>query len=174
MILTFRRAYSRGDDKGSEILLGPFTIPEPKESDAAEPPIPGILGKPVGTELSVEGTFEGFDRNLLHVVKINGEKLSPAVIIQIGMPTGDLGPFARIPTNTVYKFNGKEMTYVVEALIDPKTGKDWQQAVSGRHFYFMVSEVLAPEGIKIRDQTKQTEANKETGPQPTNSHPVRP
>jgi hypothetical protein len=32
MILTFRRAYSKGDDKGSEILLGPFKIPEPKKN----------------------------------------------------------------------------------------------------------------------------------------------
>jgi hypothetical protein len=28
MILTFRRAYSKGDAKGSEILLGPFEIPK--------------------------------------------------------------------------------------------------------------------------------------------------
>lgn len=31
MLLTFRRAYSEGDAKGSEVLLGPFKIPEPKE-----------------------------------------------------------------------------------------------------------------------------------------------
>jgi hypothetical protein len=29
MLLTFRRAYSAGDARGSEILLGPFPIPEP-------------------------------------------------------------------------------------------------------------------------------------------------
>jgi len=33
MVLTFRRAYSKGDSKGSEILLGPFKIPEPVESE---------------------------------------------------------------------------------------------------------------------------------------------
>jgi hypothetical protein len=33
MLLTFRRASSKGDDKGSEVLLGPFTIPEPKQSE---------------------------------------------------------------------------------------------------------------------------------------------
>lgn len=33
MILTFRRAYSEGDDKGSEIFLEPFKIPEAKNSD---------------------------------------------------------------------------------------------------------------------------------------------
>ncbi len=32
MILTCRRAYSEGDSKGSEILLGPFKIPEPIKS----------------------------------------------------------------------------------------------------------------------------------------------
>lgn len=38
IILTFRRAYSDGDSKGSEILLGPFKIPEPVKS---EPPAGG-------------------------------------------------------------------------------------------------------------------------------------
>lgn len=33
MILTLRRAYSEGDVKGSEILLGPFKIPEPVKSE---------------------------------------------------------------------------------------------------------------------------------------------
>jgi hypothetical protein len=33
MILTFRRAYSEGDSKGSEILLGPFTVPVPVKSE---------------------------------------------------------------------------------------------------------------------------------------------
>ena len=33
MILTFRRAYSEGDSKGSEILLGPFKIPAPVKSE---------------------------------------------------------------------------------------------------------------------------------------------
>ena len=33
MILTFRRTYSDGDSKGSEILLGPFKIPEPVKTD---------------------------------------------------------------------------------------------------------------------------------------------
>jgi hypothetical protein len=32
MILTFRRAYSDADSKGSEILLGPFKVPEPVKS----------------------------------------------------------------------------------------------------------------------------------------------
>lgn len=41
MILTFRRAYSTGDSKGSEILLGPFKIPEPVKS---EPPPVGDAG----------------------------------------------------------------------------------------------------------------------------------
>ncbi len=30
MLLTLRRAYSQGDSRGSEILLGPFTIPDPQ------------------------------------------------------------------------------------------------------------------------------------------------
>ncbi len=33
MMLTFRRSYSEGDSKGSEILLGPFKIPEPVKSE---------------------------------------------------------------------------------------------------------------------------------------------
>jgi len=40
MILTMRRAYSAGDAKGAEILLGPFKIPEPYESEQAGPGYP--------------------------------------------------------------------------------------------------------------------------------------
>jgi|GEM_PF-3622510 len=41
MILTFRRAYSEGDSKGSEILLGPFKIPKPVKSE--QPPAGDVL-----------------------------------------------------------------------------------------------------------------------------------
>ena len=40
MVLTFRRAYSEHDGRGAEILLGPFKIPEPEESEQAESTLP--------------------------------------------------------------------------------------------------------------------------------------
>lgn len=40
MIFTLRRAYSEGDAKGAEILLGPFRIPEPYKSEQAGPAYP--------------------------------------------------------------------------------------------------------------------------------------
>jgi hypothetical protein len=38
MILTFRRAYSKGDAKGEEVLLGPFIIPKSNESEQSRAP----------------------------------------------------------------------------------------------------------------------------------------
>jgi len=46
MLLTFRRAYSQGDATGSEVLLGPFKIPEPKEIE----PVGPKDGKPTRSE----------------------------------------------------------------------------------------------------------------------------
>jgi hypothetical protein len=38
MILTFRRAYSKGDAKGEEVLLGPFIIPKSNENEQSRAP----------------------------------------------------------------------------------------------------------------------------------------
>jgi hypothetical protein len=113
---------------------------------AGETPIVGKLGKPIGTELTVEGTFQAGKNSWILVKKVNGEKLPAPILIA----TGNLDPFSRIPTNTVCQFKGKEITSVMENQFDPKTGTT-QQAAPGRHFVFEVTEVLAPKGIKVKD-----------------------
>ena len=115
---------------------------------AGEKPIVGKLGKPVGTELTIEGTFQGRKNSWLLVSKVNEKKLTSPVL----MPTENLETFAHIPTNTVCRFKGKEITYVVQSVVDPKTGREMQQASAGRHFDFMVTKVLAPRGVKTRDE----------------------
>src|SRR3954470_13953074 len=115
---------------------------------AGETPIVGKLGKPVGTELMIEGSFLSGKNSSLLVAKVDGKKLSSPVL----MPTDNLDPLAHISTNTVCRFKGKEITYVVRPDIDPKTGREMQQASAGRHFDFKVTKVLAPKGVKIRDE----------------------
>ncbi len=115
---------------------------------AGETPMVGKLGKPVGTELTVEGTFQGGKNSWLLVSSVNGEKQAPPVLIA----TDNVDPFAHIPTNAVCRFRGKEITYVVRSAIDPKTGHDMQQASPGRHFDFKITKVLAPAGVKTRDE----------------------
>ncbi|MDB6024067.1 MAG: hypothetical protein JWM68_290 [Verrucomicrobiales bacterium] len=117
-------------------------------ASAGESPIVGKLGKAVGTAMTIEGTFQDGKNSWLLVSTVNDKKLATPVL----MPTENLDPFAHIPTNTVCRFQGKEITYVVEAVIDPKTGREMQQASSGRHFDFKVTKVLAPGGVKTRDE----------------------
>ena len=114
-----------------------------------EKPLVGKLGKPVGTELTIEGTFQAGKNRWVLVAEVNGEKLSPAVL----MATSNSGdPLSGIPPNTVCRFKGKEITYVVQNIIDPKTGQPGQQPTGGRHFDFKVTEVLSPKGVKITDE----------------------
>jgi len=123
---------------------------------ADESPIIGKLGKPIGTELTIEGTFQAGKNSWLLVRQVDGEKLASPVLT----PTDNLDPLARIPTNTVCRFKGREITYVVKSIVDPKTRREMQQASAGRHFDFMVTEVLAPKGLKTRDQIKQKQPTK--------------
>ncbi len=104
----------------------------------------GQLGKPVGTELTIEGTFEGGKNSWILVTKVNGEELAAPVRIA----TDNLDPFSPIPINTVCRFRGREITYIVQNQSDPKTGTT-QQAAPGRHFDFKVTEILAPKGVKV-------------------------
>ena len=76
---------------------------------AAESPVLGQLGKPVGTELTIEGRFQAGKDSWVLVERVDGERLSRPVLIA----TGNLDPLARIPTNTVCRLKGKELTYVV-------------------------------------------------------------
>ena len=60
---------------------------------ADETPIVGKLGKPVGTDMTVEGTFQGGKNSWLLISSVNGEKLTRPVLIA----TDNLDPFAHIP-----------------------------------------------------------------------------
>jgi hypothetical protein len=122
-------------------------------ASAGEAPIIGPLGKPVGTELTIEGTFQAGKNSWVLVTTVDGQKLTHPVLVS----TCNLDPLAHIPTNAVCRFKGKEITYVVKAVVDPKTGRELQQASPGRHFDFEVARVLAPKGLKTRDEVKQTQ-----------------
>jgi hypothetical protein len=127
----------------SLLLLGSVAL-----VSADDKPMVGKLGKPVGTELTIEGTFQAGKNSWLLVSKVNDKKLTNPVL----MPTENLDPLAKLPTSTLCRFKGKEITYVVESVIDPKTGNEMQQAAPGRHFDFKVTEVLVPKGVKTIDE----------------------
>ncbi len=118
---------------------------------ANEQPIIGKLGKPVGTELTIEGTFQGGKNSWILVTKVNEKELSSPVLIATSLDT-----FEAIKTDAGCRFKGMEVTYVVKPVIDPTTGKQGQQAAPGRHLAFKVTKVLVPKGVKIR---KEEESN---------------
>jgi len=133
---------------------------------AQEAPVMGKLGPVVGTELMIEGTFKAGKNSWVLVTKVNGKDLPEPKLIS----TCNLDPFTKIPTNTICRFKGVEITYVIKSIVDPKTGQECQQAASGRHFDFQVTEVLAPEGMKIREKKSPNKASEAIGteavPQP--------
>jgi hypothetical protein len=107
------------------------------EPAAADQPVIGRLGKPVGTELTLEGTFVPGKGAPMMISKINDKKLSSPVVLQVSNPAN----FSGLRLDTVYRFKGKETTFVVAS--NPQ-----QQISSGRHFELIVTEVLAPEEAK--------------------------
>ena len=109
--------------------------------------IMGQLGHIVGTDLTIEGTFQAGKNSWLLVTKVNGKDLPEPKLI----PTDNLDPSAKVPTNTLCRFKGVEVTYVVKSVVDPKTGQECQQASPGRHIDFQITEVLASEGVKVRE-----------------------
>ena len=110
--------------------------------------IVGTLGKPIGTKLTIEGTFKAGKNSWFSVTKADGNNLSSPELIAIS----NLDPFAKIPVNTVCRFKGFEITYVVEDIRDPVTGRSQQQALSGRHFEFKITEVIVPDDITLRKE----------------------
>ncbi len=113
---------------------------------AKEPPIIGKLGRIVGTELTIEcKRSPPWKGDYLLVTMVDGNELKKPVLLAV---VNLAQPF-NVATNVVCRFKGVETTYVVTPVIDPKTGEEMQQAAGGRHFEFKVTEVLAPEGVKI-------------------------
>lgn len=108
----------------------------------------GHLGVIIGTDLTIEGTFQGGKNSWFLVTKVNGKDLPEPKLI----PADNLDHSAKIPTNTLCRFKGVEITYVVKSVVDPKTGQECQQASPGRHIDFHITEVLAPEGANVREK----------------------
>ena len=115
-------------------------------ADSATNAIPGLLGYAVGTRLTVEGTrVEKSKGYALNVLKVNGKDLDQPVRIRL---KNIASPF-EVSTNTLCCFKGEERTFVVTD--DPKTGRPVTQAATGRHYTFVITEVVSPEGLKLRE-----------------------
>ena len=118
--------------------------------------IMGRLGHFVGTELTIEGTFKGGKNGWILVTKVNGRDLpTPVTVSTVYIPG-----VSRIPTNTICRFKGAEITYVIKPVVNPQTGEEMQQAASGRHLDFKVTEVIVPEGVKVREEEGADKAPK--------------
>lgn len=113
---------------------------------AQDAPIMGKLGYPVGTELTIEGTFIGGKNRWVKVAKVNGKDLPSPVTIS----TRYLTEVSHTPPNSHCLFKGVEITYVIKPVLDPKTGKEMQQAGGGRRFDFEVKAILSTEREKTR------------------------
>ena len=101
----------------------------------------GKLGKPVGTELTIEGAFQG-EYNVL-VARVNGEELATPVLVT---PSNLAPPRYDIPTNTLCRLRGKEVVLEMGGIpIDQDTGAPLPQSSASvpRYFSFEVTEVIA-------------------------------
>ena len=119
----------------------------------------GHLGHPVGTVLVIEGTkVEPYKGYGFDVVKINGQELAKPIRIRLANVAH---PFS-VSTNTVCKFKGMETTFIIKPIVNPKTGEPLQQAAPGRYFEFNITEVLAPEGVKIKQDKSPNKPSEAT------------
>lgn len=115
-------------------------------ADSTTNEVAGLLGYPVGTPLTVEGTrVEKSKGYTLNVLKVNRKDLLAPIRIRLKNITS---PFD-VSTNTICIFKGMETTFFVTD--DPKTGLPVTQAARGRHFSFVITEVVCPEGLKLRE-----------------------
>lgn len=113
--------------------------------------IMGQLGHPVGTELTIEGAFGGGKNSWILVTRVNGTNLIPNV--RIGSNLQHPGHNLETQISIICRLKGYETTGVVPNR-DPG-----QQAAPGRYFRFHVAEVLAPDGLKIREQKSPNKAS---------------
>ncbi len=127
--------------------------------------IMGKLGYIVGTELTIKATFQAGKGSSVLVTKVNGKDLPKPELIN----THNLDPHTEIPRNTVCRFRGLEITYMITPVIDPATGQyPKQQALSGRHFAFKITEVLAPAGVKVREEKSPNKVPEDIGTNASN------
>ena len=121
----------------------------------------GKLGKPVGTELTIEGAFQG-EHHVL-VARVNGEKLATPVLVAASNLSP---PRYGIPTNTLCRFRGKEVVLEMGGVpIDQDTGAPLPQSSASvpRYFSFEVTEVIAPKEMKTAARVIMTSGFKKMG-----------
>jgi hypothetical protein len=115
--------------------------------------ITGRLGLPVGTEVEIQGTrADRFKGCGLDVSALDGKKLDRPIRIRL---SNLAHPFT-VHTNTICRFRGCEFTFVVTNQLDKATGIPLQQAAAGRHFEFMVQEVISPDTVKLKKERVRT------------------
>jgi hypothetical protein len=122
------------------VLSGAMAQPQ---SDTNQ--IMGQLGYPVGTELTVDGTFGGGKNSWILVTRVNGTNLISKV--QIASNLVHPGRNLQTQTNITCRLRGREKTGVVPY-------QEGQQAAPGRHFVFIVNEVLLPDGLEFIEKKR--------------------
>ena len=110
-------------------------------------PVMGRLGYRVGTSLTIEGVIpvrpvKGY---FLDVDTVNDKKLSEPVRIEVAMSRN----LFLASSNTVLRLRGREKTYTVVAIRDPKTGAELQAHAPGTFFLFEILEVIRPAGFTV-------------------------
>ena len=114
----------------------------------------GKLGKAVGSELTIEGAFQGGGDVL--VARVNGKKLAAPILVTA---SNLAPPRYGIPTNTLCRFRGKEVVLEVgDRSVDPDTGLPLAQPSASvpRRFRFEVAEVIAPKEMKTEARVIMT------------------
>lgn len=107
--------------------------------------IMGKLGCPVGTELTIDGAFGGGKNSWILVTKVNGTNLTSKIYIASNLIHP--GHNAQTQTNIICRLKGCEGTCVVPY-------QKGQQAAPIRHFFFIVSQVLLPDGLNFMEQKR--------------------
>jgi hypothetical protein len=120
-------------------------------ADSETNQVMGQLGHTVGTPLVIEGRkVEPYKGYGFDVSRVNGQELTKPVRIRLA----NVAPPFNISTNVVCQFKGTEITFIIEPIVDPKTGVQLQQAASGRHFEFKITEVLSPSTLKTGEEKR--------------------
>jgi len=100
----------------------------------------GNLGKPIATELTIEGVSSRGKGDFLSVTKVDGKEIAPP----IGVEIYNLYPDPVVPANTVCRFEG------IETIID--FGNSSMTQKFGKQLWFKVNKVLSPAYIRLRPE----------------------